>query len=64
MSTVYWQWSDIKSIKKKWNFCIAIQSDTPTQYGIKNLCLILCLIIDGIDTNIYNLKHCDPNIGG
>ena len=27
-------------------------SDTPTWYGIKNLCLILGFIIYGIDTNI------------
>ena len=28
------------------------QSDTPTRYGLKNLCSIFGLIIDGIDTNI------------
>ena len=29
-----------------------LKSDTPMRYGMKNLCSILTLIIDGIDSNI------------
>ena len=36
----------------------------PLDMGIKNFCLILGLIIDGFDTNIQNLKHCDRKISG